>query len=56
MGRIARTPGKSSRHTLVALKPILDSRLMLLAEIDGELAGVCQGFPDWGTNAAIFQG
>ena len=39
-----------------ALKPILDSRLMLLAEIDGELAGVCQGFPDWGPMLRSFRG
>jgi GNAT superfamily N-acetyltransferase len=39
-----------------AMKSILDPRLMLVAEIDGEAAGVCMGFPDWGPLLRSFKG
>jgi len=39
-----------------AMKSIIDPRLMLVAEIDGEAAGVCMGFPDWGPLLRSFKG
>lgn len=39
-----------------AIKNILDSRLMLMAEIEGKVGGVCLGFPDWGRMLRSFNG
>lgn len=29
------------------VKPVLDPQQFLLAEVDGQTAGFCLGFPDW---------
>ncbi|MGH3982075.1 MAG: GNAT family N-acetyltransferase [Pseudonocardiaceae bacterium] len=29
------------------IKPVIDPQQFLLAEVDGEIAGFCFGFPDW---------
>jgi len=39
-----------------AMKSIIDPRLMLVAEIEGKIAGVCMGFPDWGPMLRSFRG
>lgn len=39
-----------------AMKPVLDPRLMLIAEVDGEAVGVCWGFPDWNQMFRSFKG
>lgn len=39
-----------------ALKPILDPRSALFAEVNGKTAGWCLGFPDWGALFRAFQG
>jgi GNAT superfamily N-acetyltransferase len=38
------------------LKPIVDVRNMLFAEVDGKVAGWCFGFPDWGKLFRAFKG
>lgn len=38
------------------LKPVLDPRQFLLAEVDGEVAGFCFGFPDWTPLFRSFKG
>jgi GNAT superfamily N-acetyltransferase len=44
------------REFLKPLKPILDPRLLLLAEVDGEPAGFCFGLPDWSPHARALKG
>lgn len=39
-----------------AMKPVLDSRLMLMAEVDGKTAGICWGLPDWNRMFRSFKG
>jgi GNAT superfamily N-acetyltransferase len=39
-----------------ALKPIMDPRNGLFAEVDGKPAGWCFGFPDWGVLFRAFKG
>jgi GNAT superfamily N-acetyltransferase len=39
-----------------AMKPVLDPRLMLMAEVDGKSAGVCWGLPDWNQMFRSFNG
>jgi GNAT superfamily N-acetyltransferase len=38
------------------MKPILDPRNILFAEVDGKVAGWCMGFPDWGKLFRNFMG
>lgn len=38
------------------LKPIVDVRNVLFAEVDGRAAGWCLGFPDWGKLFRAFKG
>jgi GNAT superfamily N-acetyltransferase len=38
------------------IKPLLDPNQMLLAEVDGQPAGWCLGFPDWTPLFRSFQG
>ncbi|MGH2728734.1 MAG: GNAT family N-acetyltransferase, partial [Actinomycetota bacterium] len=44
------------REFFKPLKPILDPRLLLLAEVDGEPAGFCFGLPDWSPHARALKG
>ncbi len=38
------------------IKPVLDPRLMLIGEVNGEPAGWCVGFPDWNPLFRSFNG
>ena len=38
------------------MKPILDARQLLLAEVDGKVAGFCLGMPDWSPLFRSFKG
>jgi GNAT superfamily N-acetyltransferase len=38
------------------LKPVLDTRQMLIGEVDGKPAGWCLGFPDWNPLFRSFKG
>jgi GNAT superfamily N-acetyltransferase len=38
------------------LKPVVDPRLILFAELDGEPVGICSGFPDWTPLFRSFRG
>jgi GNAT superfamily N-acetyltransferase len=38
------------------LKPIVDTRNFLFAEMDGKAVGWCMGFPDWGNLFRAFKG
>jgi GNAT superfamily N-acetyltransferase len=38
------------------LKPVLDNRQMLIAEVKGQPAGFCLGFPDWNPLFRSFRG
>jgi GNAT superfamily N-acetyltransferase len=44
------------REMFEQLKPVLDARQMLIAEVDGEPAGYCFGFPDWNPLFRSFRG
>lgn len=44
------------REFFKPLKPILDPRLLLLAEVDGQPAGLCFGLPDWSPHARALKG
>ncbi|MGH2404863.1 MAG: hypothetical protein ACRDGN_10420, partial [bacterium] len=44
------------REFMKPLKLILDPRLLLLAEVDGEPAGFCFGLPDWSPHARALKG
>lgn len=38
------------------MKPVLDTRQMLIAEVEGKPAGFCLGFPDWNPLFRSFKG
>jgi ribosomal protein S18 acetylase RimI-like enzyme len=38
------------------LKPVLDERQLLFAEVDGEAVGLCWGLPDWTPLLRSFKG
>lgn len=48
--------GPEFHELLDQIKPVLDPRQFLFAEVDGETAGFCFGFPDWTPLFRSFKG